>query len=629
MNRYIAHYFFLLFFTFSITFTNAQIEIRPLEYNPEIKKLKPRFEKSFRADSKWDSVSYDLTKKGFFDDFSYNGAYPSDSFWLDDDVFINNSLPIRPVSLGVATFDGLNAIGNPYDPGAVNSKGKVADYLTSVPIDLSVFEDSDSIYLSFFFQPQGLGDAPEYYDSLVLEFRADSFFNGVWTKDAWVWRWSESGTLTQDFKQVIVRIPKVLKDTNGSKIAGFYHDRFQFRFKNYAALDGNRDLWHLDYVLLDKGRTYNDFDHNDLAINEFPNSILDDYTSMPWDHVLADKTQIRNVYNMHLWNNWKLFRHLTAQYFFVDYYGGDTVLEDLTADDKDIYPGGAIQPIYFTLEDDFPLNEVDLRDTVVVQSILKSALFDDRIENNVAINYQEFANYYAYDDGIPEMGFGFTEGTKYGMVAYKFQMPDGFPTSDSLRGVKFFFNQSSDNTSARAFNILVWKDYQQEPLLTIETNIPNFSTTETNGYFEYIFDTTIFLDGTFYIGWEQFSNFYINVGYDKNYYLLHETEPLNTTNENIKAYFNGSWKTIGNATGALMIRPIFDDHDVSVGVQKNKMEDENLSLFPNPVYSNLFLRSDRQIGQVEIYDIQGKLIVSDFGKQEIDLSNLGKRILYS
>ena len=51
----------------------------------------------------------------FFEDFTNYETYPNPLKWKDALVYINNTFPINPISRGVATFDGLNAYGVPYD----------------------------------------------------------------------------------------------------------------------------------------------------------------------------------------------------------------------------------------------------------------------------------------------------------------------------------------------------------------------------------------------------------------------------------------------------------------------------------------------------------------------------------
>ena len=46
----------------------------------------------------------------FIDDFSNNSFNPDSNLWQDNSVFINRNYGINPITIGVATFDGLNSI---------------------------------------------------------------------------------------------------------------------------------------------------------------------------------------------------------------------------------------------------------------------------------------------------------------------------------------------------------------------------------------------------------------------------------------------------------------------------------------------------------------------------------------
>ena len=66
----------------------------------------------------------------FLDDFSQYNHYPNQDLWTDFHAYINSSFPIDPPTYGVATFDGLDSTGFPYN--FVNSTAYgIADYLTS------------------------------------------------------------------------------------------------------------------------------------------------------------------------------------------------------------------------------------------------------------------------------------------------------------------------------------------------------------------------------------------------------------------------------------------------------------------------------------------------------------------
>ena len=55
----------------------------------------------------------------FQDDFSSTEVFPNSSNWMDYQVYINNHMSINAPTLGVATFDGLNEQGRPYDLQAI------------------------------------------------------------------------------------------------------------------------------------------------------------------------------------------------------------------------------------------------------------------------------------------------------------------------------------------------------------------------------------------------------------------------------------------------------------------------------------------------------------------------------
>ena len=126
-------------------------------------------------------------KLPFIEDFSTGVGYPNPNYWTDRQAFVNNSYPIYPPSIGVATLDALDENGRIY--AHAERTAFPADTLTSTPIRLdSNFTQhrpmrlSDALYFSFYYQPGGgcrqnppvewkrVGDAPEYDDELILEF---------------------------------------------------------------------------------------------------------------------------------------------------------------------------------------------------------------------------------------------------------------------------------------------------------------------------------------------------------------------------------------------------------------------------------------------------------------------------
>ena len=88
----------------------AQEQLKPLNGNINL----PTIPNNKLLSKKTTSVTpIDLP---FFDDFSYadKTPYPSTNNWLDSNAYINTGFAIAPITLGIATFDGLNKKGYPY-----------------------------------------------------------------------------------------------------------------------------------------------------------------------------------------------------------------------------------------------------------------------------------------------------------------------------------------------------------------------------------------------------------------------------------------------------------------------------------------------------------------------------------
>ncbi|MDR0438560.1 MAG: hypothetical protein LBH22_09785, partial [Bacteroidales bacterium] len=247
----------------------------------------------------------------FFEDFSsLHSPFPNDSLWQDNMVFINTNFPLFPPTIGVATFDALDANGRLYEHASTYSFP--ADTLTSRPIRMdSVFSPiprqlakDDSIYFSFYYQPGGgfgnvwestvRGRAPSRNDEFILEFRGDT--------GRWDVVWSVNGqtlkefcplcvvdsipatdttfVLVEDyqktfFKQVMISIAEMM-DSLGQN---YLYDGFQFRFRNISSVDPRGSAagqWHLDYIRLGANRSASDIFSEDLAFVDRAERVLKD-----------------------------------------------------------------------------------------------------------------------------------------------------------------------------------------------------------------------------------------------------------------------------------------------------------------------------------------------------------------
>ena len=222
---------------------------------------------------KWIVSGFNIGKKlslPIVEDFSTSQIYPNHNLWKDNLVYINNNFPIAPPSFNVATFDGLDSHGNPYCVNCAPLSHGYCDYLTSWSINLSENTVADSIYLSFFIEPGGLGKLPNTNDSFIVEMRNSPYDPNSFTP---VWGDVASKYSYNSFTQIFIRID-----------SSFLHDDFQFRFKNIGSLTGNLDHWNLDYIRLNRGRSKKDTAYFDNAISSVPETLLKTYSSLPWSH---------------------------------------------------------------------------------------------------------------------------------------------------------------------------------------------------------------------------------------------------------------------------------------------------------------------------------------------------------
>jgi hypothetical protein len=120
---------------FSITY--AQPVLLKLTHNASVAEAYRHFN---------NAKNNDTIRIPFFDDFSQTNVYPSNSLWLDKNVYVNRTFGKNAPTIGVATFDIINMAGEVYSHASQNPF--VADYLTSKPINLSYFTTQNPFTIS-------------------------------------------------------------------------------------------------------------------------------------------------------------------------------------------------------------------------------------------------------------------------------------------------------------------------------------------------------------------------------------------------------------------------------------------------------------------------------------------------
>ncbi len=611
----------------------------------------------------------------FFDDFTASRVFPDAHRWVEKAVFVNNSFCYLPPNQWVATFDALDSTGNIY--GIASPSPFKADRLTSQPLRLdSVFlpvpaklGPDDSLYLSFYYQPQGLGDAPESGDSLVLTFRiltGDTVFShidSVWVSvnnflnspqdtlhpldtlyakfpcntnfyvvnystlvwgdsilfpcdsasvpaTTWHTVWKSPGMTLKDFQKkyrkdfVQVMIPL--------RNPAYFYKGFQFRFFNYASIasninpswQSNVDEWNLDYVYLNAGRSAADTTHRTIGFSGTNPDFLKHYTEMPYrQYRSAPTNSLTPDFHVYIDNLDRINHNIHYYYkvsqvegsFAYGYDGGSYVLPPFYqyGFQNCNSSGGAAQacpPVnsLFSLDYD--------RDTT--SYLIKHYISDSSVSPPLVdsmIYRQGFYNEYAYDDGVPELGY--TLEPAGAELAYRFKIN----VPDTLRALRIYFNKIK-NTPSQLFDLVVWRDNNGKPGKEIyrQDNLKVYWGEGIYPFTTYRLDTAILVSGTFYVGYQQ-QHQSLNIGFDTNH----------DASADIFYFADNEWyKT--SFTGALLLRPVLGQ-DMILGTGRLLQEKEkSLNVYPNPAQNQLRFTAYRlapgATAEAAVYNLFGQVI---------------------
>jgi hypothetical protein len=548
----------------------------------------------------------------FFDDFSTSNINANTQRWVrGGGVFINNNASLSHPTLNLATFDGLKANGTPYNFNDSFASG-ATDSLTSQLIDLSKFVIKDSLYLSFFYQSQGLGEVPDSNDSLTVEFLT----NG----DKW-----ETAFIAKDGKHIIGKTVtniinkdkfiQILLPVNAIK---YLHDKFQFRFRTFGRQSGQFDAWHIDYIYLNEKRNAKDTFFPDRAFRLPLSSILKRYNSMPMKQFLASpSTELSENIKGEIYNLFSNQNSPSVKYS-VQNLTTNEVLIQKTLIDANVQSASAT-----TIEVKNELANLIKGKKALVKVKLEIGSNDPLIFqiNDTTSRIFELDNYYAYDDGTAEAGAYLKKG--FGRVAIQFISNK----PDTLQAIRINLQTLLDSTRLANTNLSlqVMANDKGKPgriLRGVSGKIIYPST--NNGFVEYAIEPVAVPD-TFYVGYTQLSDDEaLVVGLDNNTPQFANKHFYNITNE---------WINVGKVDttksgyipikGSLMIRP------VSGGVAKQitlstegEIQDRNLVISPNPT-SDIIRWNDTSLKNAEIIEMSGRSVLSQKSdNQEINISNL-------
>ena len=629
----------------------------------------------------------------FFDDFSHVRVYPDPNKWTDDNAFVNDGFPLCPPNRNAATLDVLDANGCVYDYAISNPF--ISEYLTSARIRLdSIMEPepraispADSLYFSFYYQPQGNGMPPEENDSLVLQFgttterqeflyleyenynladifaemQVDTLFPGdtIWASGSctpgmftlvtdtltslaqgmiavpcdsvfttvydttWCHVWAAPGQTLQAFmeenggqyfKQVMIPI----RDTR------YFTDHFYFRFYNYASIEnsshpqnrGNEDEWNIDFVYLGIDRNMYDLSYPMLTFSGQSPSFLNRYQAMPYRQYRANpNAAVRESLELDI-ANLDDIPHEAHYYYTVDQIGGSQhYRRDVAPVTINPYvqsgylscPGSGESPACPFVGQLFSMNYLhDSASYEIKHYVYDSTCIPPMMDSMVY--RQGFYNYYAYDDGTPEMGYGVVpSGAAF---AVRFELSD----YDTISGVQMLFNHTLNDANNKYFDIVLWKDENGRPgqeIYRLSYQRPQWEE-QIYRFHYYPFDQVIAFAGSFFIGIVQQTNALINIGFDSS----------NDNSENTCYNSNGSWQPT-EMHGSLMIRPVVGE-SYYIGVEEHGKPLETVSLYPNPASNelNVGVSDDVEIVKTCIFDLMGRKVYQNAFTKVIPVGDL-------
>lgn len=591
----------LFFGLFITSFANAQEGIRPLSMNINLG-YSDLILKSNSPSSKNLSAKLSSLDLPFKEDFYYasTSSFPDQNLWSDSSTYVNTGHATAPPSIGVATFDGLNKKGYPYNPTLTNmSLTFPSDTLTSRPINLltsgaQTLQPSDSVALTFYYQARGFGDAPEIGDSLLLDLYNPTA--NVWNNNIWY----SKGNANSNINDTVFKRAFIMLDSSY-----YFKDGFKFRFRNKATACGDFDHWHVDYIYLNKGRSkLADTVYNDIALTYLPSPLLSRYSAMPWNQYKEEEKA----------NNLNIFIRNNSGASIPNMSYGYTVRQGTTS--LSSYNGGAFPNLkrfkYFGYNTHpnhaspaFTHTFTSFTDSV--DFTVKHHIFTDGFTadffpgNDTAIQTQCFRNYFAYDDGSAESAYFVSAAG--GKISAKFKLN----FADTLRAVRIYFDPigSMQTIETSSFHLQIYNSTGGVPgnlLLQDSAVSPKFLKKGVNFFPEYPLTSPMILsEGEYFIGIKQRIATGIGIGFDRN--LNHMSQLY---------YDAGSGWTPSSIPGSIMIRPVFGRKILPpVGISEWNINDTDLffSVYPNPSDNNLILRSETEDrSSYQLTDPVGRLI---------------------
>ena len=547
----------------------------------------------------------------FFDDFSdYRGA-PSGNLWATGGAYVGVDYGLLPPTVGVMTLDALDANGRLY-PQATTGPFP-ADTAMSLPIRLDGLDSTDSVVMSFFYLPGGsgahpwetVGDTPDSQDSLFLDFYSavDSTWHTVWSRGG-----TSAARLRQetgrDWQYVAIPIAD----------SCYMDSLFRFRFRNHCSLEdngkagmmGNVDQWNIDYVMIDRGRSVDSIGvFRDIAFVKPAPTMLSHYRAMPARQYrssdMAQRLQmtIANLYSSPIASYYS-YNILDSNGTILYTYDGG--YQNAPAQGYQTEAMHATPPVGYAFE-----VSDNKRTYTIVHNAREGASGDDHKQNDTVRYQQVFSNYYAYDDGTAENGYGLTSTADTVSLAYRFDLN----VADTLSAIDIAFNRTFEGANENIlFYLTVWTAEAGRPGTIIyrdsETRRPLLPDSaaldgKQGAFHRYVLDYSVVVNGSIFVGLKQVGNEFINIGFDRSF------------NSADRIYHRTAmdWEQ-SILSGSLMLRPCFGQA-ATIGIDTLEHPTSQVTLYPNPADRQVTIDGIDAESLVTVYDMQGRRMLTAKG----------------
>ena len=498
-----------------------------------------------------------------------------------------------------------------------------ADSISKKIIDSVYITNKDSRTNKTFGRPS---DGDEFDGNEALTTITKNTFNSQWAQ---LWSMSADSLSPDSFYRISVPINKT-----------FLEKGFRFRFINYASLSSdkshsrNEDQWNLDNISIIANQKKG-YEEADSRLRSIDAKLYGAYTSIPVEHIMnIDENEIQSFLSFKVQSTDTLYR---LNGYTTDFWNTKAPKAKKNTNDWGEMNPNPQSTITLPLNivekydfyDIFQQNNSNYADYEfdMYYSDDKSDIHKEYRWNDTVRIHQTFYNYYSYDDGSSEAGWGI-RGIDNAQIAYKFKTYQ----YDTLTAIEIYFNNTL-NTSDFSFNLCVWADNKGLPgTLLAQKSSQSIKFDEGLNHFvlyqldsDNIIDNNLFKNRilkqnqTFYIGWTQQNDILMNVGVD-----------LNDTITNKLFFKTGiNWQP-SLMINPIMIRPVFDNNPNVVSVPE--LSSDIVRIYPNPAndFCNISLNDKSNISDyvLSIKTTMGQEIIHQQATPQISTTGLINGMYY-